>query len=479
MPSAKPHPAKKEKSGLGYWMTQVLKEAEIAAQGFSSDPVHDLRVALRRCRSMTDGFRAIDPDKNWKKMRRQATTLFDALGELRDCQVMMEWLQKLARDDDPISRTLMAHAQAREMVLKQHAEQALAEFDRGKWQSWARLLPARAARLTLGSEPFQALALEKWTAARRLESRALKTEEPMALHRMRIAVKKFRYVVENFLPEQHEQWSRGLKEVQDLLGEIHDLDVLRQTSASLGATSAAWEQKLSSEREKRLAQYRELMCGAQSLWLAWRAGLPSGQAMKQAALRKLEAWSGFMDSDLRHSRRVTRFALQIFDGLERAGLLQGTNRNSRELLRAAATAHEVGRAGGNRGHHKTTERMIEGMDRLVGWTRSDLEMMALVARYHRGALPHAAKLRLLSRDRQATTRLLAGILRLANSLDADHKGTVRQMRLTRPGDYVLIQAQGLRADSALAEQVAGARHLLETACGMPVMVRGVMRGRNR
>jgi exopolyphosphatase/guanosine-5'-triphosphate,3'-diphosphate pyrophosphatase len=200
--------------------------------------------------------------------------------------------------------------------------------------------------------------------------------------------------------------------------------------------------------------------------------------MKLAALKKLEAWSGFMDSDLRHSRRVTRFALQIYDGLERAGMPQATKSNSRELLRAAATAHEVGRTGGNKGHHKITEKMIEGMDRLVGWTRSDVEMMALVARYHRGALPHAAKLRLLPRDKQATTKLLAGILRLANALDADHTGAVRQIKLTRPGDFVLIQAQGLRADSALAEQVAGARHLLETACEMPVMVKG-MRGRNR
>jgi len=44
---------------------------------------------------MADGFRAIDPYKDWKRMRRQATALFDAFGALRDCHVIMEWAQKL------------------------------------------------------------------------------------------------------------------------------------------------------------------------------------------------------------------------------------------------------------------------------------------------------------------------------------------------------------------------------------------------
>ena len=44
-------------------------------------------------------------------------------------------------------------------------------------------------------------------------------------HRLRIAIKRFRYIVENFLPLQHAAWSDDLKQVQDLLGEVHDLDV--------------------------------------------------------------------------------------------------------------------------------------------------------------------------------------------------------------------------------------------------------------
>src|SRR5208337_4327091 len=54
-----------------------------------------LRVALRRCRSLADGLIAIDPDPNWKAMKKAGKRLFQRLGDLRDVQIMMEWLEKL------------------------------------------------------------------------------------------------------------------------------------------------------------------------------------------------------------------------------------------------------------------------------------------------------------------------------------------------------------------------------------------------
>src|SRR5262249_18157464 len=149
----KPHPpTKKKTSGLAHWMSEVPKEADKAADGFGSEAVHDLRVALRRCRSMADGFRAVDPDKEWKKMRRQATELFDSLGTWRDCEVMMEWVEKLGTKDDPVTQRLFERLNEQEPVLKRQAEIAIDRFDRRQWQSWTRLLPQRTARLPVGSE---------------------------------------------------------------------------------------------------------------------------------------------------------------------------------------------------------------------------------------------------------------------------------------------------------------------------------------
>src|SRR5215813_687783 len=94
-------PAPAKKSGLLHWAQRAVEECETAGQGFAADPVHDLRVAIRRCRSMADGFLSVDPDPGWKQMKRMAKPLFASLGELRDVQVMMEWVEKLSSPDDP------------------------------------------------------------------------------------------------------------------------------------------------------------------------------------------------------------------------------------------------------------------------------------------------------------------------------------------------------------------------------------------
>src|ERR1700726_2184964 len=96
----------RKKAGLALWMERVLEECVRASLDFSADPVHDLRVALRRCRSIADGLRVIDPDPAWKEMKKAGKTLFRELGELRDAQVMEEWVAHLGAPDDPITTTM-------------------------------------------------------------------------------------------------------------------------------------------------------------------------------------------------------------------------------------------------------------------------------------------------------------------------------------------------------------------------------------
>src|ERR1700739_329712 len=77
--SVNPKPVKK--IGLAFWMDRVLEECERASVDFAPDPVHDLRVALRRCRSMADGIMAIDPDRAWKQIKRAGQARFTLPGE--------------------------------------------------------------------------------------------------------------------------------------------------------------------------------------------------------------------------------------------------------------------------------------------------------------------------------------------------------------------------------------------------------------
>src|SRR5437870_13512575 len=143
--------ARARKAGLRFWMERVLEECDRVSAGFGPDPVHDLRVALRRCRSIADGFIALDPDPAWKEMKKAGRRLFSRLGELRDVHVMQEWVGKLASPSDPSAIALLQFLAAREIELKQEAALEFNEFNRKQWRRWSIKLPRRTTRLRQGS----------------------------------------------------------------------------------------------------------------------------------------------------------------------------------------------------------------------------------------------------------------------------------------------------------------------------------------
>ena len=592
----------KPKLGLRAWMERVLEETDRAGAGFDVEAVHDLRVALRRCRSLADGLMAIDSEGDWKEMKKAGKKLFQALGELRDMQVMEEWIEKLGASEefrgddsrastgdsseehsngedsfagdglegrglgdrvpealhdhlvgDAVTRRLLDHLHAREAQCKQLAVKDLNSFDRKQWRKWARELPARGARVRPGSLVYLHLALEKWTAAYDLHKHALRTRSRVGLHQLRIGIKRFRYTVENFLPRQHAAWGADLKELQDLLGEVHDLDVLWMTAVEIGAfpdlqSRRRWQARLNAEREKRIAKYRAKMVGRESLWRVWRSELPEGPRLRSAALSRLQVWAGYLDPDFAHSERVTALALALYDGLRAEGLMpvhsvlphlaaasvgasldaseaRGNSQSAssvvesdsdwRGVLQAAALMHDVGKARGGEKHWKSSYRMIRELTPPLGWSKRELEMAAIVARYHRGALPHmrGKALQTLEMPERHGAMELAGILRLANALDgvvradggrtafgldersrssphgssphdssthrsSPHGSSRRsshtpEIEVEVQSDLVVVRVAGYSASDRSAEEIAGARHLLETVLRRPVLVRGL------
>jgi CHAD domain-containing protein len=469
-------------------MERVLEECDRAAAGFEADPVHDLRVALRRCRSLADGLIALDSDPSWKEMKKAGRKLFRALGELRDMQVMEEWIEKLRTAEegaepgagDPVAQKLLDHIHARGTECKLLAWKDLNQFDRKRWRQWSRTLPRRSARVRQGSVVYLHLALEKWTAAYELHKHAVRTRSQVALHELRIGIKRFRYTVENFLPQQHARWGDDLKKLQDLLGEVHDLDILWATALVVQAfpdmeSRKRWREKLNHERNRRIQRYREMMIGRQSLWRIWRAELPSGPQLRAAALGRLRAWAGFLDPDFAHSQRVAQLSLQLHEGLIRAGVLGDVAAaDAREVLQAAAFMHDVGKAKGQAGYQKKSYRMIRKLARPLGWSGRELELAAVVARYHRGALPRprAAEMQALELpDRHLATQL-AGVLRLANALDT-LTGMPPKLAVELRDQLVVVQLPGYAPLDRVAENIAAARHLLETVLRLPVMVKAL------
>ncbi|HZM12237.1 MAG TPA: CHAD domain-containing protein, partial [Candidatus Limnocylindrales bacterium] len=292
----------------------------------------------------------------------------------------------------------------------------------------------------------------------------------------RIGIKRFRYMCENFLPQRHQKWAKDLRELQDALGEVHDFDVLKATIKAQPGIEAGdrerWNKRIAEERQQRLDLYRQKMLGKNSLWPVWRAELPSGPSLEQAAMEKLRTWASFLDPDVNHSAHVTRLALQLYDGLSKNGTVTA-GAEYRRILEAAAILHEVGRSRGPEGHRKRAYSMIRRLKPPLGWSAEELQCVAVIARYHGGMLPQTSNSAFvgLTPKRRKALLPIAGILRLADAFDFFHDRKIDQVSVERRDGMVIVYGRGLQGISPVAERLARARYLLETTCGCPIMIR--------
>jgi len=184
--------------------------------------------------------------------------------------------------------------------------------------------------------------------------------------------------------------------MQDLLGDVHDLDVLWATALACRvfpdeASRKTWHAWIIEERTKRIEEYRESMVGGESRWNVWRAGLPQGIEIQQVATRRMKLWAKALDPDFAHSERVAQLALELYDRLNAAALLgkprvsetnNGSETDARASLYAAALLHDVGKAKGNKGHHKRSLELIKAHGTPLGWKAENMQRAAIVARFH-------------------------------------------------------------------------------------------------
>ena len=180
-----------------------------------------------------------------------------------------------------------------------------------------------------------------------------------------------------------------------------------------------------------------------------------------------------MDDDPAHTARTASLALELFDSLAR---WHGLGDDSRELLEAAALLANVGLFVSHSEHHKHSYYLIRHSDRLAGFTDHEIELIALVARYHRKSAPKPKHVEFarLRPDDQERVRTLAGILRVGIALDRSHDGrvaTVSARRANGGGAIRLRVAAADGADTSLELQTAEERKaLLEDVLGHRVEV---------
>jgi len=457
------------KVGLPYWADRVLDEHANLGGDLPAKPVHDLRVAMRRCMLIAEIMETIDPGCDWKRMRKSARQTFRRLGGHRDAQVLSEWFEKLGFSGDDSARKLLDALKEEQEADRSDAHAAAREFNRKEWRSWRRECARHYRHVAADRPACESLVLELWQDVSDLNRRAQRSRSLLAYHRLRVGLKKFRYAVENFLPSTYPGWERDLKLLQDLLGEIHDLTVLEKTLTKHRALVdpallAAWRAKLKEERSTRLRTYRSTVAGKTSPLRAWREGLPAEKDLRATGLARLAEWGYFVTPDFSAARRSARLSLQLYDGLLNGGLIAKDARiEERLLLHAAALLQEAGRFKRSKSHHKESYRMIRKIAPPPGWTKQDLLFTAILARFHRRALPYPDHAKLRGFDaalRQSLIRL-AAILRLADAFQGKTYRAVRRLQVENGPGFLVIRAEGFSDRDPVQSRLSEARRFLE------------------
>jgi triphosphatase len=259
--------------------------------------VHQMRVALRRLRSLLSAVKKLLPEDVRRAVADELAGLAAPLAPARNLDVFAgELLCPLhaAHAAEPGWDTLATAAEraraeahdrvGKEVLSPQHTATVLRLLRWFEGRGWrAPQAPETAAALT---EPIGAIApgvLDRRRRAVRKRSRGFARMTPKERHRLRIAVKKLRYTIELlgsvYDPRDMRAYTRRLKRVQEDLGHANDVRVAYGLVVELGRKSEpaepvidtgaqllAWHERALARRERKLRRHLRRLNRAEPFW---------------------------------------------------------------------------------------------------------------------------------------------------------------------------------------------------------------------
>ena len=156
-------------------------------------------------------------------------------------------------------------------------------------------------------------------------------------------------------------------------------------------------------------------------------GHPEPAARQPADLRRSQVLrlAERAETVLRHNQQTARLAVRLFD---LTASLHSFGPREREWLEYAALLHDVGYSIHYKGHHKHAYYLITNAA-LDAFDDREVEIVAHLARYHRGARPRSGHPTLAALEpwQRRTVRKLTAVLRLADALDRTHASRVDEI----------------------------------------------------
>jgi CHAD domain-containing protein len=250
----------------------VTRARQDVIAGAHGEALHDLRVNIRRLRAVLRTLRKPLGRREIDKIRAGFKQATDATNALRDAEVLMPLLNRLAISDPAaqqrqqwLGRLAAEEAEIRASVVEALQAGSLAE---PLAELPLRLRSASVAGVKgLGrGRARKATRRERDRVAKLFADGRIRLKDARRMHRLRLACKRLRYIAEFYeplLPKALRAWAAPAHAIQTALGELHDLDVaLERTAAAPELEPDAREEiaaALGEQRASALAAARRAL----------------------------------------------------------------------------------------------------------------------------------------------------------------------------------------------------------------------------
>lgn len=243
-------------AAIGHLALALLHQREGALEGTRPEPVHQMRVALRRLRAILRLFRPATGAPLLLRLEAELKTLAGRLGAARDWDVFLAGIGAevaLAVGEDARLAALLRAARAAREAAYAALREALSEPEfrllaldlaevAAHPAAWRPAAPAPDTELA----GFAAALLERRWHKLRKQGKEMARLDLAAFHALRIEAKRLRYAAELFAPlwpgKGTRRFLKHLARLQDAMGLANDAEVARGLVAALPGAGAgrAW-----------------------------------------------------------------------------------------------------------------------------------------------------------------------------------------------------------------------------------------------
>jgi exopolyphosphatase / guanosine-5'-triphosphate,3'-diphosphate pyrophosphatase len=241
------------------------------------------------------------------------------------------------------------------------------------------------------------------------------------------------------VPDRIHGFKIQLSELRNLIDRLRKMTVAERTtiegiserrSEIIVAGAVILQEAMSMLGMKSLSVCeRSLREGVVVDWMLTQ-GLIEDRLKYQGSIRERSTLkiAGKYGVDLPHSQRVAELALSLFD--QTHGQIHNWDKSIRQLLWSAAILHNSGHFVSHDAHHKHSYYLIR-YGELLGFTESEIDLIANIARYHRKSPPKKKhqNLQNLNKDQRSIVSQLSAILRVAVALDRRRIGAIKYVSL--------------------------------------------------